>query len=161
MESPGHNDPSQALRNFLQFYKKIELVKTEIDSISVDPPDVHFYPPQVRFRNFSLISEDEIRKIIWKSSNASCQLDLIPAWLVKLCCDKLVPVLSTMVNLSLSEGNVPDDSKTSLVLPLLKKFGLDPIFKNFRPVSNLPFVVKLAEKVVIHCAPLPKNQSLY
>ena len=30
-----------------------------------------------------------------------------------------------------------------------KKPGLDPIFKNFRPVSNLPFVVKLAEKVVI------------
>ena len=49
------------------------------------------------------------------------------------------------------------------------KPGLDPIFKNFRPVSNLPFVVKLAEKVVTsqlstHCAanaPLPENQSSY
>ena len=39
--------------------------------------------------------------------------------------------------------------KNGLVLPLLKKPGLDPIFKNFRPVSNLQFVVKLAEKVVI------------
>ena len=39
--------------------------------------------------------------------------------------------------------------KIGLVLHLLKKPGLDPIFKNFRPVSNLPFVVKLAEKVVI------------
>ena len=40
---------------------------------------------------------------------------------------------------------------------------------NFRPVSNMPFVVKLAEKAVIsqlssNCAanaPLPENQSSY
>ena len=150
MELPQHDNPVDLANKFGDFFsKKIELVKTEIDSISVDPPDVHFYPPQVK-------------------SNASCQLDLIPTWLVKLCCDELVPVLSKMVILSLSEGNVPELWKTALVLPL-KKPGLDPIFKNFRPVSNLPFVVKLAEKAVIsqlsmHCAanaPLPENQSSY
>ena len=75
------------------FYKKINFVKTEIDSISVGPPDVHF----------SSISEDEIQKIICKPSNASCQLDPIPMWLVKLCCDELVPVLSKMANLSVKE----------------------------------------------------------
>ena len=74
-----------------------------------------------------------------------------------------------MVNLSLCEGIVPDHWKTALVIPLLKKLGLDLIFKNFRPVSNLPFVAKSAENVVIsqlstHCAvntPLPENQSSY
>ena len=65
--------------------------------------------------------------------------------------------------------NVPDHWKTALVLPLLKKPGLDLIFKNFRPVINLPFVAKSAEKAVIsqlsmHCAanpPLPENQSSF
>ena len=79
------------------------------------------------------------------------------------------PVITEMVNLSLCEGIVPDHWKTALVLPLLKKLGLDLIFKNFRPVSNLPFVAKSAEKAVIsqlstHCAtnaPLPENQSSY
>ena len=116
-----------------------------------------FYLPQVKLENFSLISEDEIRKIIRKSSNASCQLDPIPTWLVKLSGDELVPVLSKMVNLHLSEGNVPDHWKTALSLPLFKKCGLDP------------FVVKLAEKIVIPqlsthsatTAPLPENQSSY
>lgn len=50
-----------------------------------------------------------------------------------------------------------------------KKLGLDLIFENFRPISNLPFVAESAEKVVIsqlstHCAanaPLPENQSAY
>ena len=32
--------------------------------------------------------------------------------------------------------------------PLLKKDGLPPVFKNFRPVSNLAFVSKLVETVV-------------
>lgn len=50
-------------------------MKTEIDNISVDSPDFHCHPPRMKLENFSLISEDEIRKIIFKSSNASCQLD--------------------------------------------------------------------------------------
>ena len=32
--------------------------------------------------------------------------------------------------------------------PLLKKDGLPPVFKNFRPVSNLAFISKLVETVV-------------
>ena len=47
--------------------------------------------------------------------------------------------------------------------------GLDPVLKNFRPVSNLAFVGKAAEKAVIeqlinHCTThqlLPVNQSSY
>mgnify|MGYP000509554728 CR=1 FL=1 len=38
--------------------------------------------------------------------------------------------------------------KEALISPLLKKSSLEPIFKNFRPVSNLSFVSKLVEKVV-------------
>ena len=38
--------------------------------------------------------------------------------------------------------------KEALVLPLLKKPGLDILFTNFRPVSNLPFVSKLTESAV-------------
>ena len=54
-----------------------------------------------------------------------------------------------MVNLSLCEGIMPDHWKTALVLPLLKKLGLYLIFKDFRPVINLPFVAMSAKKVVI------------
>ena len=40
------------------------------------------------------------------------------------------------------------DSVTAVVHPLLKKPALDLLFKNFRPISNLQFVSKLAERVV-------------
>ena len=41
-------------------------------------------------------------------------------------------------------------------LPLLKKPGLDLVYKNFPPVSNLPFISKVVEKaatqqLLVHC----------
>ena len=41
------------------------------------------------------------------------------------------------------------DLKKALVRPLLKKRSLEPILKNYRPVSNLPFIGKLMERCVI------------
>ena len=44
----------------------------------------------------------------------------------------------------------PSTFKTAHIRPLLKMTSLDKnIFKNYRPVSNLSFVSKLIEKVVV------------
>ena len=40
-------------------------------------------------------------------------------------------------------------SKRDVVKPLLKKPGFECILKNYRPVSNLPTISKLIEKVAI------------
>ena len=71
--------------------------------------------------------------------------------------------------MSLKSGQFPVAWKEALVLPLLKKPGLDILFKNFRPVSNLPFVSKLTESAVYNqthghiCMNnlYPANQSSY
>ena len=42
-------------------------------------------------------------------------------------------------------GVFPDTLKEALVKPLLKKANLDLINNNFRPVSNLAYVSKLAK----------------
>ena len=44
-------------------------------------------------------------------------------------------------------SDLPDMWKESLVTPLLKRQGLDLVFKHFRPISDLSFVSKLAERV--------------
>lgn len=68
---------------------------------------------------------------------------------MKECIYDLIPVITTIINLSISQGIVPDSFKHATVHPLLKKPGLDPNeLKNFRPVSNLSFVSKILEKVV-------------
>jgi hypothetical protein len=68
---------------------------------------------------------------------------------VKQNIDILLPIIVKMVNLSLSTGNV-DGMKLADIIPLLKDDSLDPnVLNNFRPVSNLLFLGKVIEKVVL------------
>ena len=55
-----------------------------------------------------------------------------------------------ITTLTLESGVVPDHFKKAIVTPLIKKSGLDSdVLKNYRPVSNLSFLSKIVEKVVL------------
>ncbi len=59
--------------------------------------------------------------------------------------------LLEVVNTSLLSGTFPNSLKTAVVKPLLKKRNLDnTILSNYRPISNLPFISKIIEKVVFN-----------
>ena len=60
--------------------------------------------------------------------------------------DEVLPDICYLVNSSLVHGDFPMDWKEALVKPLLKKSGLEGQFKNLRPISNLKFISKLAER---------------
>ena len=61
----------------------------------------------------------------------------------------LSPFISLLINKSLTAGCFSAAFKEASVRPLLKKVGLDAgDQKNFRPVSNLPFLSKLLKRVV-------------
>ena len=57
----------------------------------------------------------------------------------------LLPVISNIINLSFESSVFADDWK-ALVLPSLKKHGLNIAYKNFRPVCNPCYISKLSEK---------------
>ena len=115
------------------------------------------------------VTQDDVSKLIMSSSNATCRLDPAPTWVMKDCVNELSPIFTRMINFSLTSGNVPSIWKSALVVPLLKKTGLELTFNNFRPVSNLSLISKVGEKVVIpqildHCrehAPLSSHLSAY
>ena len=83
-----------------------------------------------------------------KDKKKTCCLDPIPTKLVLGCLDILLPVITKIINYSLEYGVFPSVWKNMLVFSLLKKYGLEPIFKNYRPVSNLQFISKLTESAV-------------
>ncbi len=59
--------------------------------------------------------------------------------------------LLEVVNASLLSGTFPNSLKTAVVKPLLKKRNLDnTMLSNYRPISNLPFIGKIIEKVVFN-----------
>ncbi len=76
-------------------------------------------------------------------------LDPIPTSLFKSCFDALCPAVLSIINDSLQTGVVPAALKIAAVTPVPKKenVALDD-FNNFRPISNLPFLAKLLERIV-------------
>ncbi len=81
-----------------------------------------------------------------QAATKTCALNPLPTSLLKQCMDALLPVLSLLVNLSLRYGEFPDDWKLAIILPLIKKSGLELMFNSYRPVSNLQLVSKVTEK---------------
>ena len=94
--------------------------------------------------NWSIVTADEVAKLIGAAPCKTCSLDPIPTWLVKEMRGLLSPFISLLNQKSLSTGLFPTEFKEAIVRPLLKKSGLDSTQKkNYRPVSNLSFLYKL------------------
>ncbi len=151
---PAHDSAKNLADKFAQFFvSKIERIRKDLNDDSQRPcaskfPDscAESCTPLAHFRE---VSQEEIRKLIIKSSNATCSLDIHPTWLVKHHLDHHLPVITQVVNLSLMDGIFPTAAHQAIIKPLLKKASLDKEeLKNYRPVSNLSFIAKVIEKCV-------------
>lgn len=146
-------DPVIVANKFATFFSdKISKIRTNLDNeVSTYAPSG---PSEQAFLGtplecFTPATEDEIKRIISSMATKSCELDPIPTWLLKKCLGDLLPILTLVVNESMSSGTFPECYKKARVRPLLKKPSLDPeILSNYRPVSNIPFLSKVVEKVV-------------
>ena len=100
---------------------------------------------------FEPVTDEFVLKIINSASAKSCELDPIPTTLLYENLHIFLPTITNIINTSLTTGIVPLDLKTAVVKPLLKKLSLDKnLLKNYRPISNLLFLSKILEKVVLH-----------
>ena len=148
---PDVEDSDDLANQFASFFDdKLYKLRRGIDEspatkVSVD---LH-YRCTTSFKHFHQVDEEEVRKIIMESPTTSCHADPIPTGLLKNCCDELLPVITKIVNLSLSTGVFPVSYKIAHVVPLLKKCNLEKEnLSNYRPISNLTFVSKVIERVV-------------
>lgn len=132
------------------FSEKIAAIRDELDSNPTDPPSESPFLGTSPLSHFSPVSESDIRSILQEFPPKCCPLDPLPTSLMKYCLDDLLPLITEIINLSLTLGTVPAELKHALVTPLLKKPGLDiEVLKNYRPISNLPFLSKVLERVVL------------
>ena len=128
--------------------RTVILKKQKQDDYDYEPPSVNT-PNLISFDTFCPVTVEEICKTIMCCPTTSCVLDPLPTQLLKTIVDILSPVITRIVNLSLTTGKCPCSQKSAIITPLLKKASLDPeSLKNYRPVSNLTFVSKLLERMV-------------
>lgn len=150
---PPHADKLLLANEFCGFFvNKIKDIRVELNnsetSSSLPSSASASTPCHTSFSNFESLTNEDIKSLVLKAPSKSCQLDAIPSQLVKDCIDVLLPAISTMINSSLSTGYFASCWKEAVITPLLKKAGLEPVYNNYRPVSNLSFISKLTEKAV-------------
>ena len=134
------------------FVKKIENIRNNLDASAVnvnysvmnDVIDV-----SSKFDTFKTVTMEDIQKLIKGSKVKTSQSDPIPAFLLRSSVDELAPCILHLVNSSLTTGSM-EGLKESVIIPILKKAGLDlDELSNYRPVCGGLFVDKLIQKSVL------------
>ncbi len=147
---PASIPASSLAHSFANFFgDKIVNLRAGISSTLTSPhlPGPVIAPPV--FDSFRQATVGEISNIIKHSPDKQCDLDPLPTALLKKCLPVLATTITNIVNLSLSTGDFPPSFKQAIVSPLIKKPSLDKEnLSNYRPISNLPFLSKLIERVI-------------
>ena len=144
---PSDEDHSHLANRFGAFFEsKIDNIRQHFN-LNVDSSEQIL--PNIELSEMRPATIEEVRKLITSYSNKSCELDPVPTWLLKKCLHELLPLLTALINKSLTTGIFPKECKNAIIRPMLKKSTLDPeVLKNYRPLSNLHFVSKILEKIV-------------
>ena len=101
------------------FIEKILKICKDLDQ--VDRFNVNCEETTFVLNDFRTLSEEDVRKTIFKLQTKSCELDLIPTHIVKNHLDHFIKAMSHIVNLSLKNGIFDQDWKGAILQPLIKK----------------------------------------
>ena len=134
------------------FLDKVRTLRSSIPAVQSDPLIKMKEAMQDRGCSFKLksVSKADVLKVIKSLKNSSATgVDYIDTRTVKLASEILTPALTHIINLSIATSTFPKIWKFAKVIPLLKSFSADPLLpKSYRPVSLLPILSKVLEKIV-------------
>ena len=95
---------------------------------------------------FELVSTDQVIKFIDETDCNKSSSGHIPAKIIKIAKEEIAEQIRNCIDSSISTGIFPDELKVADIVPVFKKE--DPNDKtNYRPISLLPLISKIFEKV--------------
>ncbi len=160
LTNPPSQIPSEMLSDskcneFASFFsEKISNIRKEIGTSSCNTEVTQIRQQsqkEVTMSVFKTIDSKILEEIVQHLKSSTCYLDTLPTSFFKSVLNCLEADLLEVVNTSLLSGTFPNSLKTAVVKPLLKKSNLDnTMLSNYRPISNLPFIGKIIEKVVFN-----------
>ena len=148
---PEHSSSVQLANDFSDYFRsKVDRIQEQFDDDldSAFEFDRHVSSDDSYLSKFTPLTETDAQKLISDSNTTSCELDPIPTFLLKECLHELLPIITQIINLSITSGKMPDSFKSAVIRPLIKKPTLAKELKNYRPVSNLPYLSKIIEHAV-------------
>ena len=125
---PPSSDNTGLANSFADFFtSKIDKIHHELVErkirVGSSPPDATVCGAE--FCNLAEVTQDEIKKFSRKSISKSCELDPLPAVVLKGCLTVLLPTITRIINLSLSTSVMSDAFKVAILSPMLKKSDAD------------------------------------
>ena len=114
------------------------------------------------FKLVTVTTDEVFKKLSALPPHKATGHDNIPARFIKDSAATIAPAITHIINLSITQGQVPQDFKLAKVTPLHKKGSkLDP--GNYRPISILPSISKIMEKIVYEQVAnyLEENRLIY
>ena len=154
---PTHSNKKVLADNMTNFFaSKIESIREEIkiyneeNDLLSNVSDATAECPNALLSHFSTVSKEDLKELLSSMNNKVNPSDPIPIWLVKECFDEISPILTAIINKSLEQAQFPQALKHATIRPMIKDTDEDPdVLKNYRPISNTPFVAKLLEKAAL------------
>lgn len=146
--TPPQSSASKCEELALFFNNKITLIRANI-SPDTNMDTISKPCKKVNIGKFTCITSTELYKTVMECNSSTSCIDPIPTAFFKRIFESISSHVLNIINTSLLTGIFPDAFKTAVVKPLLKKPKLDSdVLTNYRPISNLPFISKILEKIV-------------
>ena len=101
-----------------------------------------------RLHTIEITPVEVINVINGLDASKACGPDKLPTKIIKMTAAFIAEPLSKLFNKSISEGKYPSSWKNATVKPVFKGKGSPSEIKNYRPISLLPCLSKIFEKIV-------------
>ena len=147
-------EPKETSNVFKEFYEN--LAQSLVDKLPAAPnrftldTTKTFYERMNITGSFSLLPVDQasvLKMLEQTNPNKASGIDKLPGIFIKDGASLLAAPFTQLINLSISTSTFPDPFKIAKLVALYKK-GCKTDPKNYRPVSLLPLLSKIFEKVV-------------
>ena len=142
-------DYSIIVNEFNKFYTEIgPKLSSTIESIENKSFNDYLLPHQILSFEFTSVNPQDVTKIIDSlKPKTSHGLDKISSQFLKYIKNEISTPISKLINQSFSESVFPDQLKIAKIIPILKSKN-DLLIENYRPISILPAISKIFEKVI-------------
>ena len=148
-ESGVHlNDKNEIAESLNKYFISVgEKLKEQIPGCDIDPLEYLTRQHTEPLINFEPTNPAELNSIINDLKNVGPGIDKISSSIFKKTYSSIINHLVHFVNLCLQSGTFPENMKLAIVRPVFKA-GDQKLFSNYRPISILPFISKILEKVI-------------
>lgn len=139
-------EKSEALNSYFCSQTKIDVTEQHLKSLNEYSSS---QAKTTREFHFTPITPQDVMRIINRmDTSKACGSDNIPAKLIKLMAAYIAEPLSDLFNKSIREGKYPTQWKLATVKPVYKGRGSPSEPESHRPISLLPCLSKIFEKLI-------------